>query len=162
MAKIIKHTSPPFTGAEEILVKFKARQGKNFMTPTIMKYLTFDNNVIELSKGKGFDHKPIFGLTHSRYDRETDKFVKFGFSRMFTKENRLYGSAYLLKETKLCTNVKTKEQETFCGGYMKDVDIPYQFIEAVPENYPSGDKIPRDVRTKLYGKYLELILSKDD
>ena len=38
-------------------------QGKNFMTPEIIRYIDSDRYLIELSRGTGFDHEPIYGVT---------------------------------------------------------------------------------------------------
>lgn len=133
----------------------------NFMTPDALSYVPFGNSVIELSEGTDFEHNPIFGLTHRLYDKETDKFNTLGFSRLFSDKEELIKSANLLKETNLCTTVNTKEQESFCDGYLEDVKIPYELEkEAIPLKYPSGAEIPPDVRTNLYRKYLGEILKR--
>jgi len=143
---------------DELISKFKAKKGKNFITPKILEYFTFGNNIIELSEGEGIEHEPIFGLTHRKYDKEKDEFVDLGFSRLFYDKNEAFKSANLLKETNLCTDIKTREQEKFCNEYIKDIDIPYEMEEAVPKKYPSGKEIPRDIRTRMYLKYLGEVL----
>jgi hypothetical protein len=49
------------------LLRTKPKQfrglGKNFMTPNVLKYYRVDHNVVELSRGIGFDHEEIFGVT---------------------------------------------------------------------------------------------------
>ena len=43
---------------------FAALGGTNFMTPSIIRYQDLDNGMlVELSKGRGFDNDPIFGVT---------------------------------------------------------------------------------------------------
>jgi len=139
---------------DELISKFKAKMGKNFITPKILEYITFGNNIIELSEGTGIEHEPIFGLTHRKYDKEKDEFVDLGFGRLFYDKNEAFKSANLLKETNLCTDIKTREQEKFCNEYIKDIEIP----KKIPEKYPSGKEIPRDIRTRLYLKYLGEVL----
>ena len=47
----------------KLVTKFKQEMGKNFMTPTQLKFKVRENTVIELSKGEGFDRKDIYGVT---------------------------------------------------------------------------------------------------
>ena len=47
-------------------------QGKNFMTPDVIEYITTPRFLVELSEGTGFDHEPIYGVTVATLDGEPD------------------------------------------------------------------------------------------
>lgn len=49
-------------------VKFNGQH--NFMTPTVIRYGTAGGMLYELSRGEGFDHDTIYGLTFLTPDGE--------------------------------------------------------------------------------------------
>ena len=59
------------------------REHPNFITPDLLKYDKMGNYVVELSEGRGFTNKPIFGVT--LLEKEDDHFKSFGrgFSQPF-------------------------------------------------------------------------------
>lgn len=56
--------------------------GPNFMTPEPIEYIDTDEYMIELSKGEGFDHEPIYGVTVATSEGTR----LYGDSQMFFSE----------------------------------------------------------------------------
>lgn len=59
------------------------KHGKNFMTPSVMRYLETERYLVELSTGSGFDRKPIYGVSVATISGERD----YDRSQMFHSES---------------------------------------------------------------------------
>ncbi len=56
------------------IFKKKYGESKNFMTPIVVKYGKINNNLVyEVSRGEGFDHDIIYGVTFISFNSTTDK-----------------------------------------------------------------------------------------
>lgn len=62
-------------------------QGVNFMTPEVVEYIDANGYMIELSKGEGFDHEPIYGVTVAT----ADGVRLYDESQMFHSESEARG-----------------------------------------------------------------------
>lgn len=136
------------------LVAHHLKMANDVDTPKskIVEHISFNGSIIVLSKDISVKHKPVYSLTHRLYDPTTSKFIDLGFSRTSNTEEESRESASLLKQTNLCTS---GEKQEFCKKYLEEVDIPERIV---PREYPSGSKIPKYLRGRLYQEYLKIIL----
>jgi len=101
---------------DQLVKLWKEKMNKNFMTPDIIKFITWDNQIIEISQGKGIYGERIFGMTYGKFDPHLQKFeIDHKISRMFKDRTLLENVANMIKATDGCRIPKSPTEKYICN-----------------------------------------------